>query len=326
MTIIFHGDCRAALKLIPDGTIQTIVTSPPYFGLRDYGVEGQLGLEPTSREFVATMVEVFREARRALSDDGTLWLNLGDSYANDTKWGGSTSGKHVRAQHGDSGIGRRRQNTGLKSKDLMGIPWRVAFALQEDGWYLRQNIIWHKLNPMPEAVRDRPTSSHEFIFLLTKRPQYYYDWEAIVEPVSGGAHARKPGPNSLQNRDRVPRSRKPGVTPKSSEPGNGIKANTSFHEAGGALVDFRNKRSVWSVASKPYAGAHFATFPPDLIRPCILAGAPVGGIVYDPFLGSGTTAAVAREHGRIGWGSELNPGYIELAKTRIGGHVDVVPV
>lgn len=287
------GDCLETMRQMPDGLAQTCVTSPPYFGLRDYGHAGQIGLEETPAKFVAKLVEVFREVRRVLRDDGTLWLNLGDSYANDTKWGGSTSGKHAQAIHGNSGIGRRRTNTGLKSKDLMGIPWRVAFALQDDGWYLRQDIIWHKPNPMPESVQDRCTKAHEYIFLLSKAPSYYCDMGAIKEPAEGRAAEERAdlqaaGCSSVQLTGR-----------------------------GGFGGDFRNKRSVWTVATTPYKGAHFATFPTELIEPCILAGAPAGGVVLDPFFGSGTTGQVAQDLGRAFIACELNPDYAPLQAERL---------
>ncbi len=252
---ILVGDVRARLRELPDASVQTCITSPPYWGLRDYGHTGQIGLESSPAEFVRAMCEVFAEVWRVLRDDGTCWINLGDSYANDAKWGGHTSGLHVSALHSAGGLGRGKRETGLKSKDLVGIPWRVAFALQADGWYLRSDIIWSKPNPMPESVTDRPTKAHEYIFLLTKSERYYFDAEAIKEPVTGGAH-----------------SRGTGVNPKCAEPGKGIKQNGSFSAVVNELVSERNKRSVWHVATQPYPEAHFATYPEALIEPCILAG------------------------------------------------------
>lgn len=272
MTIeIRIGDCRELLAAMPDKSVHCCVTSPPYFGLRDYGVDGQMGLEQTPDEYVAGMVDVFRDVRRVLRDDGTLWLNLGDSYANDGKWGGSTGGKHVSALHGDSGIGRRKLSTGLKSKDLIGIPWRVAFALQADGWYLRQDIIWHKPNPMPESVRDRCTKAHEYVFMLSKSPRYYYDNAAVKEPSRGwnGSefHTGKTADHQLQRMSRK-RSNGVSVEQQGKRDGDGnLTANCGVPEK-------RNRRSVWTVSTKPFKGAHFATFPPDLIEPCILAGCP----------------------------------------------------
>lgn len=292
---ILQGDVRETLRALPEKTVQTCVTSPPYFGLRDYGVDGQIGLEPTPAEYVEQMVAVFREVRRVLRDDGTLWLNVGDSYAANRAYQvPSTKGgpKHSNSQ---SAGGRGSVvPDGLKPKDLIGIPWRVAFALQADGWYLRQDIIWHKPNPMPESVRDRCTKAHEYVFLLSKSERYYWDVEAMQEPADPKNHRDSRGI----------RRTAPGSTDHS-----GFK-NGRHYEA-------RNRRSVWTVATRPYKGAHFATFPPALIEPCILAGAPFGGLVLDPFTGSGTTAAVALQHGRRFIGCELNPDYIKLAEARI---------
>jgi DNA modification methylase len=313
---ILVGGCLDVLRTLDAESVQCVVTSPPYWGLRDYGVAGQLGLERTPDEYVEKVVAVFDEARRVLRNDGTLWLNLGDSYANDTKWGGQTGGKHVSALplHGNAGVGRGKRTTGLKAKDLVGIPWRVAFALQANGWYLRSDIIWHKTNPMPESVDDRPTRAHEYIFLLSKSPRYYYDAAAIKEPVTGGAHARgngvnpkakAHGPNSRAAVDRVPRPRP--------------KQNESFSAAVTGLVDERNKRSVWSVATFAYPGAHFATFPPALIEPCVKAGSRAGDTILDPFAGAGTTGLVADRLGRDSLLIELNPAYAEMMRRRITG-------
>lgn len=331
--MIHVGDCREVLRTLPDASVHTCVTSPPYFGLRDYGVEGQIGLEPSPDEFVRALVQVFREVRRVLRDDGTLWLNLGDSYANDTKWGGSTSGKHAQAIHGNSGIGRRRTNTGLKSKDLMGVPWRVAFALQADGWYLRQDIIWHKPNPMPESVRDRCTKSHEYLFLLSKSERYYFAAAAIAEPLAEASIQRLSQPNL---EEQAGSHRVPGKTNDPMKAVGGSKRNTFAratketagehgqkpqHRPDREPVDYgsgtRNKRSVWTVPTMPFREAHFATFPEALIEPCILAGAPAGGVVLDPFMGAGTTAVVAERLGRRWIGSELNPEYAAIAEARI---------
>lgn len=295
MTLVYQGDCLSGLRKMPDGIVNTCVTSPPYFGLRDYGHDGQIGLEPTPDEFVAALVGVFREVRRVLRDDGTLWLNLGDSYSTDSKWGGSTGGKAAKALHGAGGGGRNKTRTGLAYKQLLGIPWRVAFALQADGWYLRQDIIWHKPNPMPESVTDRCTKAHEYIFLFSKSSRYYFNAGAIKETAVKGASG-----SSFS------------------------KGKTATHQLGKssekdrAEDGLRNRRSVWTVATRPYAGAHFATFPPGLIEPCILAGSPAGGIVLDPFMGSGTTAAVAAKNDRFAFGCELNPEYIELIRERMG--------
>jgi DNA modification methylase len=336
MDRIFTGDALTILKTLPTETVQTCVTSPPYFGLRDYGVKGQIGLETTPELFVQKMVEVFREVRRVLKQNGTLWLNLGDSYAGSGKGAygdgivrlSNRSKKQSTSNGTHQGI-FNKPVTGLKAKDLMGIPWRVAFALQADGWYLRQDIIWHKPNPMPESVRDRCTKAHEYIFLLSKSPKYYYDCDAIREPLgkdqreAGLIRARKCGydgkgtyqdwyNNQRQGKDWV-NKRESGdhLTFGQAMKHSGTKPPSLPHPLG------KNKRSVWTVTPKPYRGAHFATFPSALIKPCILAGSPQRGIVLDPFLGSGTTAGVARELGRSYIGIELNPDYVRLAEQRL---------
>jgi DNA modification methylase len=295
---ILIGDCREQMRTLADGSVQTCVTSPPYFGLRDYGVEGQLGLEPSPGDFVAAMVEVFREVRRVLADDGTLWLNLGDSY------GGA--------------------------KQLLGVPWRVALALQDDGWCLRQDIIWHKPNPMPESVRDRCTKAHEYIFLLSKSPKYYFDAEAIAQPLADSSKQRLAQANLLNQRgsERVPgktNGNMKAVGPRFGGDKYGkdtSKENrTKSGEEWDGGVGKANKRSVWTVTTKPFKGAHFATFPPDLIEPCVLAGSRPGDIVLDPFGGSGTTAGVAIKHGRKAVLCELNPDYAALVPNRIASIV-----
>ena len=338
---ILQGDVRETLRALPEKTVQTCVTSPPYFGLRDYGVNGQIGLEQTPAEYVEQMVQVFREVRRVLRDDGTLWLNLGDSYASPVKGSGGT-GKSTLVGTPNDGNGqlfapRKFDMSGLKPKDLIGIPWRVAFALQADGWYLRQDIIWHKPNPMPESVRDRCTKAHEYVFLLSKSERYYWDAEAMQEPAVGGLpgntthkhtsayeagddRARtKAGPVAYAERQRSKRdSFKRGGSKRAEViPGQSVGTHRPDRPESEYDVFTRNRRSVWTVATRPYKGAHFATFPPALIEPCILAGAPFNGLVLDPFTGSGTTAAVALQHGRRFIGCELNPDYIKLAEARI---------
>jgi len=314
--MIHVGDCLEGMRGMAAGAVQTCVTSPPYFGLRDYGHDGQIGLEQTPGEFVAKLVEVFREVRRVLRNDGTLWLNLGDSYANDGKWGGSSGGKHASGLHGATGIGRGKVSTGLKPKDLVGIPWRVAFALQEDGWFLRQDIIWAKPNPMPESVTDRCTKAHEYLFLLSKSQRYYFDAGAIREQA---AHDPAAGRNRWDRTDYDV----PGQTPQKRRSRAAVPPR---HAACGSTQDgldaagrdgARNKRSVWTVATRPFRDAHFATFPEQLIEPCLLAGAPAGGVVLDPFMGAGTTAVVAERLGRQWLGCELNPEYAAIAQTRI---------
>jgi DNA modification methylase len=277
--VILIGDAREKLKELSSQSVNCCVTSPPYWGLRDYGNNKQIGLEKNPDEFIAELVDVFREIKRVLRDDGTLWVNMGDSYAGGIKGGDLKSG-------------------GLKSKDLVGIPWMLAFALRADGWYLRQDIIWHKPNPMPESVRDRCTKAHEYVFLLSKSDKYYFDAEAMKEPSAGlGKTKIRFGGKKYGDSD---------------DPKHATKSGNEYTDSG-----TRNKRSVWSVTAKPFKGAHFATFPPDLIEPCILAGCPEGGVVIDPFFGAGTTGLVAQRHGREWIGCELNPEYAIIAQTRI---------
>lgn len=368
MVTILTGDCRDILKTLPDASVNCIVTSPPYWGLRDYGtakweggdggcdhreapsgatnnkgnndmghvykdacpkcgarrIDLQIGLERTPEEYVAQLVAVFGEARRVLRDDGTLWLNLGDSYngymANQRGTGLETDRQESR-QYIESGFGLRSKD--LKPKDLVGIPWRVAFALQADGWWLRSDIIWAKPNPMPESVTDRPTRSHEYIFLLSKSARYYYDAKAIAEPAIGWNGSRFDDGRNLEIHPNTGRRGANGKWSKEHKQASGrrITDNVADARARGANHDSpfgetRNKRSVWTVTTRPYKEAHFATFPPDLIRPCILAGCPQGGTVLDPFGGSGTTGMVAEEEGRNSILIELNPKYVGLAERR----------
>lgn len=286
------GDCIESLKKLPEQSVNTCVTSPPYYALRDYGVEGQIGLEATPEEFIQRLLAVFREVRRVLRDDGTLWVNMGDNWD--------------------------------KNKQMMGMPWRLAFALQADGWYLRQDIIWHKTNPMPESVRDRCTKAHEYIFLLSKSKRYYFDHAAIREPAvytgenrgvgfGHGTDKESRGRERVTARDNFRRenSKRAAVIP-------GQTVGTHRPDREDTVPDgMRAKRNVWSLATRPFKGAHFATFPPELIEPCILAGCPVGGTVLDPFGGSGTTAGVAIVHGRDAVLCELNPDYADLVPARI---------
>ena len=300
MTVtIKHGDCREVLRTLPDESVHCCVTSPPYFGLRDYGVAGQIGLEPTPETFVEEMVSVFREVRRVLREDGTLWLNLGDTYQNAKGQSGGIDPKQPARRHG-----LRPQDVsipGLKPKDLIGIPWLAAFALRADGWYLRQDIIWSKPNPMPESVQDRCTKSHEYIFLLSKSRRYFYDAEAVKEPATDTGRE-----NGRDGREEHPAARPPGTGPRTL-------ARLDYSQIG------RNKRSVWEVTTQPFSEAHFATFPPALIEPCIKAGSPVGGLVLDPFGGAGTTGLVADRLGRDAILIELNPEYAAIAERRIRG-------
>ena len=305
---ILNGDCIEMLRTLPDASVHCCVTSPPYWGLRDYGHDGQIGLESTPEAYVARMVEVFREVRRVLREDGTCWVNLGDSYANTGKSGGGDQGARWKEAGGrteDCKGTFKYAPPGLKPKDLCGIPWRVAFALQHDGWWLRQDIIWHKPNPMPESVRDRCTKAHEYVFLLTKSERYFYDAEAVSEAV---VCVRGPG------------NKKPlkGV----EEDGRKHRTRAGLHKVAQRWREdgpptSRNRRSVWTVTTKPYSGAHFAVMPAALVEPCIKAGCPEGGTVLDPFAGSGTTLAVAAELGRNAIGCELNPDYVKLSCDRI---------
>lgn len=302
---IEFGDCRETMRRwAADGVkAQMCVTSPPYFGLRDYKVDGQIGLEPTPEEYIAAMVEVFRCVRDVLADDGTLWLNIGDSYARtggtDRKVSDSAKVGSTRNTMEQMGDRTQRAPTGLKDKDLIGIPWMLAFALRADGWYLRQDIIWHKPNPMPESVRDRCTKAHEYIFLLSKSDRYFFDSEAMKEPAVRAGEV--PGGKGHYIQHSAGGHNKDGLAACGQKP----------------VAETRNRRSVWTVATRPYKGAHFATFPPALIEPCILAGSRPGDIVLDPFMGSGTTAAVALQHGRQYLGCELNQDYGPLQQERI---------
>lgn len=327
---LIQGDCLEILPTLPAASVQCCVTSPPYFGLRDYGVSGQIGLEPTIGEYVAKMTAVFREVWRVLKPNGVLWLNLGDSYANDDKWGGATSGKRAQGLHGETGVGRTRKATGLPSKNLIGIPWRVAFALQEDGWILRSDCIWAKPNPMPESVTDRPTRSHEYIFLFAKQGRYYYNAEAIREPAAYPDDDRKARakPDNKEFQD----ARHARMNPHTDKQRGHSRRHDGFNDRWDNMTKaeqgagMRNKRDVWTVAPSQFAEAHFATFPPDLIEPCILAGSAPGDTVLDPFSGSGTTAAVALKHHRQAIGIELNKAYLEMAHNRIGKTQYVLPI
>lgn len=382
---VHFGDCVETLRQMPDGIVNTCVTSPPYFGLRDYGHPGQIGLEASPDEFVAKLVEVFREVRRVLRDDGTCWVNMGDSYAGSGRGGNSDAitgdGRDeskraliASSRRDDAPVPRSAPKLeGLKSKDLIGVPWMLAFALRADGWYLRQDIVWSKPNPMPESVRDRCTKAHEYIFLLSKSERYYFDAETISEEASDTSLARwaQPALAEQAGSDRVPGKRNGpmkavggtarkqaqravelaraagltdahiaairacGITDsgKARETQDGCGKNDPAVQAlaeeakaalGGYYREFliaerRNKRSVWLVPTARFSGAHFATFPEDLIEPCILAGAPAGGIVLDPFMGSGTTAKVATRLGRRWIGCELNPDYEPLQRERLAG-------
>lgn len=310
--MILIGDVLEQLKTLPDESVNCVVTSPPYWGLRDYGQDGQLGLEPTPDEYVANMVNVFREMRRVLTNNGTFWLNIGDSYKPAGK--GSTKAGFNERYFGkkfesdkqsavENHLDRSKFKADVKEKELVGIPWRLALALSADGWYLRQDIIWAKPNVMPESVRDRCTKSHEYVFLLTKSPKYFYDHVAIKEPVSSV---------SLKRAQSGWKSNRP-----SAKAGPG---GVDVEQMGTRFVnpEGRNKRDVWFIPTASFKGAHFAVMPERLVEPCILAGCPEGGVVLDPFFGSGTVGVVANKHNRKYIGIELNPEYVEVAKKRLG--------
>ena len=318
---IYQGDSLGVLKTLEENTIDCCVTSPPYYDLRDYGVDGQIGLEETPEKYIERLTEVFKEVHRVLKPNGTMWLNIGDSYA----------GNCSVTSTGRCGMGKPRERIdhrvfdGIKPKDLIGIPWMLAFSLRNAGWYLRQDIIWHKPNPMPESVTDRCTKSHEYIFLMSKSQKYYFDYEAIQEEAVTQADRRigkrvtydgkREGEEGTGNRAFV------SLRTKNCQY-DGQKPNTMHlkRENGGAdeVYVVRNKRDVWSINVMPNKEAHFATYPPKLVSTCILAGCPEGGIVLDPFMGSGTTGIVANKLGRHYVGIELNPQYVEMAKRRIG--------
>jgi DNA modification methylase len=327
---VLVGDAVSRLAELPDGSVRTCVTSPPYWGLRDFGNDGQLGLEPTPQEFVENLCKVFDEVWRVLADDGTLWVNLGDSYF---PHGGSRGNK---TPAGDTLRGRDNEyqpapklsagDSNLKQKDLVGVPWRFAFAMQDRGWYLRQDIIWAKPNPMPESVTDRCTKAHEYIFLLTKNPRYYFDNEAIREPLAASSVSRLAQDVESQvgsvraNGGAKTNGNMKAVGPRfggnkygdSDDPKHATKSGNVYEPSGK-----RNKRSVWNVSTRSYKEAHFAVYPAELITPCILAGSAEGDTVLDPFSGSGTTGEVALTHGRNYVGVELNPEYAALSEKRI---------
>jgi DNA modification methylase len=342
MNKIYHGDALDILKTLSDESVDCCVTSPPYWGLRDYGVKGQLGLEKTPEQYVEKMVDIFNEVKRVLKKEGTLWLNLGDSYAGSGQRGNSDAKKHSHCKS----INAFNVPTGLKPKDLVGIPWMVAFALRNEGWYLRQDIIWHKPNPMPESVKDRCTKSHEYIFLISKSKKYYFDtlyeeatgydgrndidYKGGNKDVSIGKHKRWKTPDgwdttkgegghgsfhkSGREKGKKGYERKYENTNYGGD-GNGLHNHPGYSNIENPYV--KNKRSVWNVATEPFSEAHFATYPQKLIVDCIKAGCPENGIVLDPFMGSGTTAIVARKLNRNFIGIEINEEYIKIADKRL---------
>jgi DNA modification methylase len=348
---IYLGDALEVLKTFPDEFINCCVTSPPYFGLRDYGIDGQLGLEETPEEYVQKLVDISREVKRVLKKDGTFWLNLGDSYNGSGK-AGSRDNEYFN-RHTEFGknysnkekIGNPIKLKNLKPKDLIGIPWMVAFALRNDGWYLRSDIIWSKPNPMPESVTDRPTKSHEYVFLLSKSQKYYYDYEAILEEATGYDgrkdtffKGRVKTKNSTQTFAKRGHERwkyknlqdkgQPTQTMHENRAmggeGSGFVGHSGNYDINGEPLYYikdgipvRNKRSVWTINTQPFKEAHFAVFPEELPDTCIKAGCPEGGVVLDPFIGSGTTGLIAKKQNKNFIGIELNPKYIKLANNRL---------
>ena len=343
---IYNENCLETMKRMPGNFIDCVVTSPPYWGLRDYGHKDQIGLEATPEEYVSKMVEVFQEVRRVLKPEGTVWLNLGDSYAGSGKaQGGGGLGEKSKKQLTNKGSyfdvskskriprgsgrwgGGNNSVTDLKPKDLIGIPWRVAFALQSDGWWLRQDIIWAKPNPMPESVKDRCTKSHEYIFLLTKSKKYYYDWKAVSEVAETYKTDKRP-PGVLRQRlykNSKYLSNDYGNNQFKNLQNNGQKNHSMHERRANGFSDKqeikRNRRSVWSITTESFPDAHFATFPTQLPSLCILAGCPKDGIVYDPFIGAATTALAALKYGRQFIGSEINPEYCEIGNKRIAPYL-----
>lgn len=309
--VIYCGDSLQILQGLPENSVHCCVTSPPYYGLRDYGTDGQIGREATPEEYIANLTAVFHEVKRVLRPDGTCWLNIADTYCGTGSKAGHFDPLNPHGRNGQQ-VSINHRAPGCKPKDLIGIPWLLAFALRGDGWYLRSSIIWHKGNAMPESTRDRPTRCYENVFLLAKSKKYYYDWQAVAEPIAPNTAARyKTGRGSNQKYS-------------AEVPGQGKVQGINRERARGAIADevitpVRSRRDVWSINTAPYRGGHFAAFPPKLAQTCILAGCPVGGVVLDPFLGSGTTAAVAKQLDRRYIGIEINPEYCVLAEKRIGG-------
>lgn len=332
---MLYMDAIEGLGRLADESVDTCITSPPYFNLRDYGCEGQIGLEQTPEEYIDKLVAIFREVRRVLKADGTLWVNIADSYAGSGKEAAQYPDNAKKYKQGTNkgmlgcSCTIKRTIEGIKPKDLIGIPWMLAFALRADGWYLRQDIIWHKPNPMPESVKDRCTKSHEYIFLLSKSKKYYFHSEAIAEPIANQSIKRYAQNIAAQQGSQTP-SKNNGAM-KAALPRYGGKKYTEHPEQfyrtkSGKIYDpslKRNKRDVWTVATKPFKGAHFATFPDTLITPCILAGCPQGGTVLDPFCGTGTTLMVAKANGRHSIGIEINQAYRELIRDRVGPEADI---
>ena len=307
--VIYNMDCLEALRSLPADSINCCVSSPPYYGLRDYGADGQIGREPTPEEYISRLITVFRELFRVLRPDGTFWLNIADSYCGSSSKAGYADPKYPKGRPGHA-VSVTEKVRGCKPKDLIGIPWLLAFALRGDGWYLRNAAIWEKGNAMPESVKDRMTRSYEFVFLFAKSKSYYYDAAAIAEPVASATIERMKRGRGLQKY-------------AGGAPGQTVQGMHRKRAAGEIYVEtipvFRNKRDVWRINTAPYSGAHFAAFPPKLAETCILAGCPPDGIVLDPFFGSGTAGLVAAQHGRRYIGIDINAEYCRLADERING-------
>ena len=311
---IINRDALYALRELPSESVHCAVTSPPYYALRDYGLDAQIGREDTPEQYIEKLTDVFRELRRVLRPDGTLWLNIADTYCGTGSKGGCTDPKYPQGRNGQS-VSVARKAAGCKQKDLIGIPWLLAFSLRSDGWYLRSDIIWQKENPMPESCKDRPTRCYEYVFLLTKSKKYYYDWQAVAEPIAPTTAGRLKSGVSKGNKYNV-------TVPGQNQPQKINRPREKGAYADELISPVRSRRNVWQINNVGYHGGHFAAFPPKLAETCILAGCPIGGIVLDPFFGSGTTGMVAKRLNRRYIGIELNPDYCELAKQRIGGDED----
>ena len=310
---IYTGDCLEVLKTLPDESVHCCITSPPYYALRDYGVDGQIGREATPKEYISRLTEVFTEVRRVLRSDGTLWLNISDTYAGKGNQGSYVDAKNPKGRNGQA-VAHNYKVEGCKPKDMIGIPWMLAFSLRDSGWYLRNDIIWMKENPMPESCKDRCSRCYEHIFLLSKSRKYFFDAKAISEPIAPATA------------ERLKRGMNGGKKYGKPVPGQPQTQTINRPRAHGEITDsminpMRNKRDVWVVNTVPFKGGHYAAYPPKLVEPCLLAGCPEGGIVLDPFFGSGTTGMVAKQLNRHYIGIELNPEYAELAKARIGGEI-----
>ena len=330
--VIYNENCLDGLRRLPDCCVNCCVTSPPYFNLRDYGCEGQIGLESTPEEYIVNLLNVFEEVHRILMPDGTLWVNIGDSYAGSGK-GAARYPENAKQYKQGTNKGTLdipatvKKYAGYKNKDLIGIPWMLAFALSDQGWYLRQDIIWAKPNSMPESVKDRCTKSHEYIFLLSKSNRYYFDSESIKVPAKESTKIRlNQNIENQKGSNRVPGTvngpmkaviggRKRQRVNDSLSPSDPMFRHNSFREY--EYTETVNRRSVWNVSTKPFKDSHFATFPEDLITPCIMSGCPEEGVVLDPFMGSGTTAIVARKLNRKYIGFELNPEYVRISEKRM---------